>query len=161
MMAGWQRAKYWLRNAGSGALVFVSVLAVASTAHDPSVTSFIKTSGTTFTLDGKPFFVTGVNSRHLTYGSQDEVTRVLDDAVAMGANVVRNFLQPVIGSLDGSVATIWDWRLEGDASVVICADHTRSLGRFERPRRGGAPPDHRPVYRRVWEHIGSSSRENS
>ncbi|TIV09427.1 MAG: beta-mannosidase, partial [Mesorhizobium sp.] len=31
-------------------------------------------------------------------------------------NVVRIFLQPVIGSLDGSVPTIWDWRLEGDAS---------------------------------------------
>ncbi|TPI63656.1 hypothetical protein FJ417_05040 [Mesorhizobium sp. B3-1-7] len=99
-MAGWQRAKYWLRNA----------------------------SGTNFTLDGKPFFVTGVNNHYLTYGSQDEVTRVL-------------------------------------ASVVLCADHTRSFGRFERRRRGGAPPDHRPVYRRVWEHIwehiGSSSRENS
>jgi hypothetical protein len=35
------------------------------------------------------------------------VTRVLDDAVAMGANVVRTFLQPVIGALDGSSQTIW------------------------------------------------------
>ncbi|TJV39425.1 MAG: beta-mannosidase [Mesorhizobium sp.] len=78
--------------------------------------SFIKTSGTNFTLDGKPFFVTGVNNHYLTYGSQVEVTRVLDDAVAMGANVVRTFLQPVIGSIDGSVPTIWDWRLEGEAS---------------------------------------------
>ncbi|TIN90971.1 MAG: beta-mannosidase [Mesorhizobium sp.] len=78
--------------------------------------SFIKTSGTNFTLDGKPFFVTGVNNHYLTYGSQVEVTRVLDDAVAMGANVVRTFLQPVIGSIDGSVSTIWDWRLEGEAS---------------------------------------------
>src|SRR5262249_56137447 len=33
-----------------------------------------------------------------------------------GANVVRTFLQPVIGSLDGSIATIWNWRLEADAS---------------------------------------------
>ncbi|BCG96180.1 hypothetical protein MesoLj131a_50440 [Mesorhizobium sp. 131-2-1] len=78
--------------------------------------SFIKTSGTNFTLDGKPFFVTGANNHYLTYGSQVEVTRVLDDAVAMGANVVRTFLQPVIGSVDGSVPTIWDWRLEGEAS---------------------------------------------
>ncbi|WP_288142385.1 cellulase family glycosylhydrolase [Mesorhizobium sp.] len=95
---------------------FVSVPAIASAADDPSATSFIKTSGTNFTLDGRPFFVTGVNNHYLTYGSPDEVTRVLDDAVAMGANVVRTFLQPVIGSLDGSNPTIWDWRLEGEAS---------------------------------------------
>jgi mannan endo-1,4-beta-mannosidase len=113
-----QRAKYGLRKAWLCALVFafVSVPAVASAADDPSATSFIKTSGTNFTLDGRPFFVTGVNNHYLTYGSQDEVTRVLDDAVAMGANVVRTFLQPVIGSLDGSKPTIWDWRLEGEAS---------------------------------------------
>ncbi|WP_156938218.1 beta-mannosidase [Mesorhizobium sp. WSM3626] len=67
-------------------------------------------------MDGEPFFVTGVNNHYLTYGSKDEVTRVLDDAVAMRANVVRTFLQPVIGSLDGRVATIWDWQLEGEAS---------------------------------------------
>ncbi|MER8423349.1 cellulase family glycosylhydrolase [Mesorhizobium sp. M1403] len=118
MIIDWQRAKYGLRNAWLYALVFafVSVPAVASAADHPSATSFIKTSGTNFTLDGSPFFVTGVNNHYLTYGSQDEVTRVLDDAVAMGANVVRIFLQPVIGSLDGNVATIWDWRREGDAS---------------------------------------------
>ncbi|TIU66939.1 MAG: beta-mannosidase, partial [Mesorhizobium sp.] len=118
MVIDWQRAKYGLRNAWwcALALAFVSVLAIASTVDKPSATSFIKTSGTSFTLDGKPFFVTGVNNHYLTYGSQDEVTRVLDDAVAMGANVVRIFLQPVIGSLDGSVPTIWNWRLEGEAS---------------------------------------------
>ncbi|TIV12476.1 MAG: beta-mannosidase, partial [Mesorhizobium sp.] len=53
---------------------------------------------------------------YLTFGSHNEVTRVLDDAVAMGANVARVFLQPVIGSLDGSVPTIWNWRLEGETS---------------------------------------------
>lgn len=118
MIVGWQRAKYGLRNALLRVLVFalLSVPAAVSAADDPSATSFIKTAGTNFTLDGRPFFVTGVNNHYLTYGSQDEVTRVLDDAVAMGANVVRTFLQPVIGSLDGSIATIWDWRLEGDAS---------------------------------------------
>lgn len=118
MIIEWQRAKYGLRRAWLCALVFafVSVPAVASAADDPSATSFIETSGTHFTLDGRPFFVTGVNNHYLTYGSQDEVTRVLDDAVAMGANVVRTFLQPVIGSLDGSKPTIWDWRFEGDAS---------------------------------------------
>ncbi|ESY64285.1 MULTISPECIES: cellulase family glycosylhydrolase [Mesorhizobium] len=124
MMIDWQWAKYgakyglrnaWLR-AFAFAFAFVSVAAIASTVDKPSAMSFIKTSGTNFTLDGKPFFVTGVNNHYLTYGSQVEVTRVLDDAVAMGANVVRTFLQPVIGSIDGSVSTIWDWRLEGEAS---------------------------------------------
>ncbi|MER8561320.1 cellulase family glycosylhydrolase [Mesorhizobium sp. M0578] len=118
MIVGWQRVRNRLRNAGLRVLVcaLLSVPAVVSAADDPSATSFIKTSGTNFTLDGKPFFVTGVNNHYLTYGSPDEVTRVLDDAVAMGANVVRTFLQPVIGSLDGSKPTIWDWRLEGEAS---------------------------------------------
>jgi len=118
MIVGWQRAKNGLRNAGLRVLVFalISAPAAVSAADDVSATSFIKTSGTEFTVDDRPFFVAGVNNHYLTYGSQDEVTRVLDDAVAMGANVVRTFLQPVIGSLDGSWATIWNWRIEGDAS---------------------------------------------
>lgn len=115
---GWQRTKNVLRNTGLRVLLFalLSAPAAVSGADDPSATSFIKTSGTEFTLDGRRFFVTGVNNHYLTFGSQDEVTRVLDDAVTMGANVVRTFLQPVIGSLDGSIATIWNWRLETDAS---------------------------------------------
>jgi len=118
MIVGWQGAKYGLRNAGLSVLVFalLSVPAAVGTADNLSPASFIKTSGTEFTVDGRPFFVTGVNNHYVTFGSQDEVIRVLDDAVAMGANVVRIFLQPVIGSLDGSTATIWNWRLEADAS---------------------------------------------
>jgi mannan endo-1,4-beta-mannosidase len=34
----------------------------------------------------------------------------------MGANVVRTFLQTVIGSLDRSVPTIWNWRSQADAN---------------------------------------------
>ncbi|MER8784757.1 hypothetical protein NKH60_26630 [Mesorhizobium sp. M1006] len=86
------------------ALLFIPA-AVSAADNLPSA-SFIRTSGTAFTVDGRPFFVTGVNNHHVTFGSQDEVIRVLDDAMAMGANVVRIFLQPVIGSLDGSTATI-------------------------------------------------------
>ncbi|AZO34685.1 hypothetical protein EOA27_00495 [Mesorhizobium sp. M2A.F.Ca.ET.037.01.1.1] len=105
MNVDWQRTRYGLRNAWWFALLlaFISVPALASTPNDPSATSFIKTSGTNFTLNGRLFFVTGVNNHYLTYGSHYEVTRVLDDAVAMGANVVRVFHKPVIGSLDGSV----------------------------------------------------------
>lgn len=87
MIIDWQRVKNGLRNAG----LRVLVPAVASAADDPSATSLIKTSGTNFALDGRPFFVTGVNNHYLTYRLQAEVTRVLDDAVAMGANVVRTF----------------------------------------------------------------------
>jgi mannan endo-1,4-beta-mannosidase len=118
MIVGCQRAKNGLRNAGLRVLVFafLSAPAAVSAADDASATSFIKISGTAFTLDGGPFPVTGVNNHYLTYGSRNEVTRVLDDAVAMGANVVRTFLQPAIGSLDGSIPTIWNWRNKADAS---------------------------------------------
>jgi hypothetical protein len=47
----------------------------------------------------------GVNNHYLTFGSAVEVTRVLDDAVAIGANVVRTILQPVIGSILGPALT--------------------------------------------------------
>jgi mannan endo-1,4-beta-mannosidase len=101
-----------LRVSGLRILVFalLSASPASAGAANPPATAFVSTSGTDFTVDGKTFFVTGVNNHYLPYGSHDEVTRVLDDAVAMGANVVRTFLQPVIGSLDGSVPTIWDWR---------------------------------------------------
>jgi mannan endo-1,4-beta-mannosidase len=101
MIVGWQRAKNRLRNTGLLVLVFalLSVPAVVSAADDPSATSFIKTSGTNLTLDGRPFFVAGVNNHCLTFASQDEVTRVLDGAVTTGANVVRTLPQPVIDGL--------------------------------------------------------------
>jgi mannan endo-1,4-beta-mannosidase len=86
MIVGWQRAKNGLHNAGLRVLVFalLSAPVAVSGADDPSATSFIKTSGTEFTVDGRPFFVAGVNNHYLTFGSEDEeVTRVLDDAVAM------------------------------------------------------------------------------
>src|ERR1700681_882888 len=61
---------------------------------------FVGRSGTSFVLNGRRFPVVGANNHYLTYGSREEVLRVLDDAVAMGANVVRTFVQPVIGSKD-------------------------------------------------------------
>lgn len=78
--------------------------------------SFVTTKADGFMLDGKPFRVAGVNNHYLTFGSPGEVTRVLDDATAMGANVVRTFLQPVIGSLDGKVPTIWNSKSTSDSS---------------------------------------------
>jgi mannan endo-1,4-beta-mannosidase len=93
---------------------------------------FVKTDAmSTFTLAGKRFFVTGVNNHYLTYGTKSEVTRVLDDTVAMHANVVRVILQPVIGSLDGAIPTIWDWRSRADSgdlgvngTYLLYWDHT-------------------------------------
>jgi mannan endo-1,4-beta-mannosidase len=104
----WQRVKRRLR--GACLLLLAFLFASAAAAGPQPEASFIKTSGTMFTLEGKPFFVTGVNNHYLTFASPNEVTRVLDDAVAMGANVVRVILGPVIGSRDGTVPTIWDWR---------------------------------------------------
>jgi mannan endo-1,4-beta-mannosidase len=77
---------------------------------------FVRTSGTQFMLEGKPFFVAGINNHYLTSGSDQEVARVLDDAVAMGATVVRTYLQPVIGSPDSAVSTIWDFNSQADSS---------------------------------------------
>lgn len=82
----------------------------AGTEESVAIPQFVETDGVNFKLDGKPFFVTGANNHYLTYGTDAEVTRVLDDAAALGMNVIRTFLQPVIGSLDGSKPTIWQWR---------------------------------------------------
>lgn len=80
---------------------------------------FVYADGEHFALDGKRFPVAGVNNHYLTFGSEKEVTRVLDDAAAMGANVVRTFVQPIIGSPDGDGAiTIWDWRKKDISSEL-------------------------------------------
>ncbi|TIT01725.1 MAG: hypothetical protein E5W72_03425 [Mesorhizobium sp.] len=62
-----QRVKNGLRNTGLRVLVsaLLSVPAVVSAADDPSATNFIKTSGTNFALDSRPFFATGVNNHWL------------------------------------------------------------------------------------------------
>jgi mannan endo-1,4-beta-mannosidase len=73
--------------------------------------SFVRAEGNHFVLNGHRLNVAGVNNHYLAFGSRQEVVRVLDDAMAMNANVVRTFIQPVIGSPDGRGApTIWDWR---------------------------------------------------
>lgn len=92
-------------------------LAVAQGAAAIEPDGFVSVSGGRFVHNGKPFAVAGVNNHYLTFGSAAEVTRVLDDAVAMHANVVRTFIQPVVGSRDGvTVPTIWDWKRKADAS---------------------------------------------
>lgn len=77
---------------------------------------FVRASGSGFELSGKPFRVAGVNNHYLTYGSPKEVARVLDDAVAMNANVVRIFVSPIIGSEDGSVRNVFDIKSRLDSS---------------------------------------------
>jgi mannan endo-1,4-beta-mannosidase len=82
---------------------------MVANAAEPNDT-FVKTNNTSFTVNEEPFFVTGVNNHYLLYGTDTEVKEVLDDAVALGANVVRTFLQPVIGSPDDDHTTIWKFR---------------------------------------------------
>ena len=86
--------------------IIILLYVMVANAAEPNNT-FVKTNNTSFTFDGKPFFVTGVNNHYLLYGTDTEVKEVLDDAVALGANVVRTFLQPVIGSPDDDRTTIW------------------------------------------------------
>src|SRR5262245_6436973 len=96
------------------ALILVALTFATAVCAHPG--SFVVRQGTQFLLGGKPFAVAGVNSHYLPYGSK-EVTRVLDDAVAMNANVIRTYIQPVIGSIDGSnVPTIWNRDSRADAS---------------------------------------------
>jgi mannan endo-1,4-beta-mannosidase len=99
----------------------ICALGAAITANSGALAAqagpFVRVQGTHFTLEGHPFNVAGVNNHYLTFGSRSEVDRVLDDAVAMRANVVRTFIQPVIGSLDGKyMPTIWDWRNQASSS---------------------------------------------
>ncbi len=100
--------------AGPAAACFCVLLGlqlIAMGARADSGRGFAGREGTHFTLNGKPFYVAGVNNHYLAFGSPAEVLRVLDDGVALGATVVRTFVQPVIGSLDGGTReTIWDWR---------------------------------------------------
>jgi len=111
-------------------LVHVTV-AVAAEPSD----SFVKATGTSFSVDGKPFFITGVNNHYLLYGLDAEVKEVLDDAVAMGANVIRTFLQPVIGSPDDDSTTIWKFHnpradtsdgLNVHGNFLLYWDHTKN-----------------------------------
>jgi mannan endo-1,4-beta-mannosidase len=84
-------------------VVWTSLIIQPAAASD-----FVHAQDTQFILNDAPFYVTGVNNHYLPWGSEAEVTRVLDDAVAMGANVVRTFLGPAIGTPDGvSMPTIW------------------------------------------------------
>lgn len=90
--------------------------AFAAPAQDQRSDDFVHADGSQFRLHGHPYFVAGVNNHYLTFGSKQEIRRVLDDAVAMHANVVRTFLQPVIGSPDGSTPTIWNWQQNEESS---------------------------------------------
>ncbi len=101
----------------------VSSAARADEMSTPAGSQFVTADGVDFELGGKRFFVTGVNNHYLTYGTDAEVIRVLDDAAALGANVVRTFLQPVIGSLDGSTPTIWPWKTKAATSDLNTNGH--------------------------------------
>ena len=79
---------------------------------------FVGRSGTQFTLNGAVFPVAGTNNHYLSWASQAEVDAVLNDAVAMNANVIRTFFGPVIGSLDGkTVPTIWHSQTSANKSL--------------------------------------------
>jgi mannan endo-1,4-beta-mannosidase len=103
-----------IKTVASAATLILALIIWSGTEASPD--DFVKISGSMFTIGDKPFFITGVNNHYLTSGTESEVLRVLNDSVALGATVIRTYLQPVIGSLDQRVPTIWDWRKPVDSS---------------------------------------------
>jgi mannan endo-1,4-beta-mannosidase len=97
-------------------LMAIGALAFAQHTDAQQASGFVQSRGGKFVLDGAEFRVAGVNNHYLTYGTPKEVLAVLDDAVAMKANVVRTIVTPIIGSLDGRVPTIWNWQSRLDSS---------------------------------------------
>lgn len=78
---------------------------------------FVRTEGTRFVHEGKPFYIAGTNNHYLGWGSHAEVDDVLTTARRMNFNVVRTIMHSVIGSLDGTTKpTIWNWRSTADSS---------------------------------------------
>lgn len=58
--------------------------------------SFVETSGTRFTLDGKDFYFAGTNNYYFHYKSKKMVDDVFADMIAMNLKVIR-----IWGFLDG------------------------------------------------------------
>ncbi len=98
------------------ALVVVGQIYSAIADQITAPVQFVRASGNGFELAGRRFRVAGVNNHYLTYGSRKEVTLVLDDALAMNANVVRIFVSPIIGSEDGRVKNVFDIKSRLDSS---------------------------------------------
>jgi mannan endo-1,4-beta-mannosidase len=121
-------------------LALLSVYGVGSPAGADA--GFVGRRGTAFELDGKVFVPVGVNNHYLTFGTPGEVVRVLDGAANIGANVVRTFLQPVIG-VPGAPAgsTIWDYDSKFETSNLGVNGHymlfwnpvTRQMGVNDSP----------------------------
>ena len=72
----------------------------------PAPQSFVATSGTHFTLNGKPFYFSGANNYYLGHRSKAMLDAVLDRAQAMQLDVIRTWAFLDRGSLDGSVASV-------------------------------------------------------
>jgi mannan endo-1,4-beta-mannosidase len=102
------RSLSWMPSYGVLACLFLLTFGIGAPVK---AESFVTTRGTQFVLNGQPFYVTGVNNHYVGWGSKLEVDRVLDAAVAMGANVIRTILGPAIGEPGGQdPKTIWDFK---------------------------------------------------
>jgi mannan endo-1,4-beta-mannosidase len=109
-------AKRAAAAAAKSAAIAAKSAAAAKNAAARRQRDFVTRRDNEFFVRGTKFRVAGVNNHYLPWGSKQEVTRVLDDAVAMHANVVRTFIAPIIGSTDGSAPTIWNWQSKSDSS---------------------------------------------
>lgn len=66
-------------------------------AETKDTTGFVKSEGTHFTLDGKPFYFEGTNNYYLTYAEDYMVNDVFEKAEKMGLKVMRTW-----GFIDGT-----------------------------------------------------------
>jgi mannan endo-1,4-beta-mannosidase len=115
-----------MRRTWSSAAALLCQLLAALLSPDVAAAEpgFVSRQGTAFVLDGQVFTPVGVNNHYLTFGTSAEVERVLDGAAKIGANVVRTFLQPVIGVPGApSGSTIWDYDSKAETSNLGVNGH--------------------------------------
>jgi hypothetical protein len=140
-----------LRNAGlnpklqtSGLRIpvfsLLSASAASASATNPPATAVVRTSRTEFTMDGKAFFVTGVNNCNLTFGSHDEVTRVLDaaGAASRAAGIIAGLGLTAFSCVMTRFANAWVLATEKQARRRQRADGRYSF-KGDRIRRNRAP----------------------
>ena len=107
-------------------LILLACIVSLDAVKNPCVAEagFVGRRGTSFELDGKPFVPAGVNNHYLTFGTPAEVLSVLDGAENIGANVIRTFLQPVVGVPGGAAnSTIWDFGSKAETSNLGVNGH--------------------------------------
>jgi mannan endo-1,4-beta-mannosidase len=99
--------------------------------------SFVKTNGTMFALDNKPFYWGGTNNYYLFYAKPEDADALLDDAVKTRASVVRTWLFSDGKTYPGGNnrprgEVIWFQDINSKGEMEFNDDMEYGLGRFDR-----------------------------